>query len=94
MHIFIQISSFLKNKFCRYYSTTPQFSFPPQKKRRKLRVADAWDKLVEEEQEKRLDQDDVARVALADAAANGDPLHVQHALQADDAQRHTAGKLF
>ncbi len=41
------------------------------KKRRKLRVADAWDKLVEEEQEKRLDQDDVARVALADAEANG-----------------------
>lgn len=41
------------------------------KKRRKLRVADAWDKLVEEEQDKRLDQDDVARVALADAEANG-----------------------
>lgn len=41
------------------------------KKRRKLRVADAWDKLVEEEQEKRLDQDDVARIALADAEANG-----------------------
>jgi ATP-dependent HslUV protease ATP-binding subunit HslU len=42
-----------------------------QKKRRKLRVADAWDKLVEEESEKRLDQDDVARVALANAEANG-----------------------
>ena len=41
------------------------------KKRRKLRVADAWDKLIEEEQDKRLDQDDVARVALADAEANG-----------------------
>lgn len=41
------------------------------KKRRKLRVADAWDKLVEEEQDKRLDSDDVARVALADAEANG-----------------------
>ncbi|MFM5913450.1 MAG: AAA family ATPase, partial [Chakrabartia godavariana] len=42
-----------------------------QKKRRKMRVADAWDKLVEEEQDKRLDQDDVARVALNDAEANG-----------------------
>ena len=40
-------------------------------KRRKLRVADAWDKLVDEESEKRMDQDDVARVALADAEANG-----------------------
>ena len=34
-------------------------------KRRKLKVPDAWDKLVDEEAEKRLDQDDVARVALA-----------------------------
>ncbi|NNC72797.1 MAG: ATP-dependent protease ATPase subunit HslU [Sphingomonadaceae bacterium] len=41
------------------------------KKRRKMRVADAWDKLVEEESEKRMDQDDVARVALANAEANG-----------------------
>ena len=41
------------------------------KKRRKLKVPDAWDKLVEEESEKRLDQDDVARVALANAEANG-----------------------
>ena len=40
-------------------------------KRRKLRVADAWDKLVEEESEKRMDQDDVARVALANAETNG-----------------------
>jgi len=40
-------------------------------KRRKLRVADAWGKLVEEESEKRMDQDDVARVALANAEANG-----------------------
>ena len=40
-------------------------------KARKMRVADAWDKLVEEESEKRMDQDDVARVALADAEANG-----------------------
>ncbi|HTH27045.1 MAG TPA: AAA family ATPase, partial [Sphingobium sp.] len=34
------------------------------RKRRRMRVADAWDKLVEEEQDKRLDQDDVARTAL------------------------------
>jgi len=40
-------------------------------KRRKLRVADAWDRLVDEESEKRMDQDDVARVALANAEANG-----------------------
>ena len=33
-------------------------------KRRKLKVPDAWDRLVEEEADKRLDQDDVARVAL------------------------------
>ncbi len=42
-----------------------------QKKRRKMRVADAWDKLVEEEQDKRLDADDVARVAIAAAEQNG-----------------------
>ncbi|MGP1352110.1 MAG: ATP-dependent protease ATPase subunit HslU [Parasphingopyxis sp.] len=46
------------------------FGQQPRKKR-KMRVADAWDKLVEEESEKRLDQDDVARVALANAEANG-----------------------
>ena len=40
-------------------------------KRRKLPVRSAWEKLVEEEADKRLDQDDVARVALADAEANG-----------------------
>ncbi|WP_174286942.1 ATP-dependent protease ATPase subunit HslU [Sphingomonas bacterium] len=40
-------------------------------KRRKLSVRAAWEKLVEEEADKRLDQDDVARVALADAEANG-----------------------
>ncbi|MFC4294958.1 ATP-dependent protease ATPase subunit HslU [Novosphingobium tardum] len=40
-------------------------------KRRKMRVADAWDKLVEEESERRMDQDDVARVALANAETNG-----------------------
>ncbi|MCF8708266.1 ATP-dependent protease ATPase subunit HslU [Rhizorhapis sp. SPR117] len=42
-----------------------------QKKRRKMRVADAWDKLVEEEQDKRLDQDDVTRTAITDAEQNG-----------------------
>lgn len=40
-------------------------------KRRKLKVRDAWDKLVEEESEKRMDQDDVARVALQNAETNG-----------------------
>ncbi len=42
----------------------------PRKKRR-MRVADAWDKLVEEESDKRLDSDDVNRTALKDAEANG-----------------------
>jgi ATP-dependent HslUV protease ATP-binding subunit HslU len=42
-----------------------------QLKRRKLTVPMAWDKLVEEEADKRLDQDEVSRVALADAEANG-----------------------
>ncbi|VVT07054.1 ATP-dependent protease ATPase subunit HslU [Erythrobacter sp. EC-HK427] len=41
------------------------------KKKRKLKVPDAWDKLVDEEAEKRMDQDDVARVALANAETNG-----------------------
>jgi ATP-dependent HslUV protease ATP-binding subunit HslU len=40
-------------------------------KRRKMKVPDAWDKLVDEESEKRMDQDDVARTALANAEANG-----------------------
>jgi ATP-dependent HslUV protease ATP-binding subunit HslU len=40
-------------------------------KRRKMKVPDAWDKLVDEESEKRMDQDDVARVALANAESNG-----------------------
>ena len=40
-------------------------------KRRKLTVPAAWTKLVEEEADKRLDQDEVSRVALADAEANG-----------------------
>jgi ATP-dependent HslUV protease ATP-binding subunit HslU len=40
-------------------------------KRRKLKVPDAWDKLVDEEAERRMDQDDVARVALANAESNG-----------------------
>ncbi|WAT17599.1 ATP-dependent protease ATPase subunit HslU [Aurantiacibacter sp. MUD11] len=43
----------------------------PPKKKRKLKVPDAWDKLVDEEAEKRMDQDDVARVALANAETNG-----------------------
>ena len=42
-----------------------------QLKRRKLTVPAAWDKLVEEEADKRLDQDEVSRMALADAEANG-----------------------
>lgn len=41
------------------------------KKKRKLKVPDAWDKLVDEEAEKRMDQDDVARVALQNAETNG-----------------------
>ena len=41
------------------------------KKRRKLKVPAAFAKLVEDEADKRLDQDDVNRVALADAEANG-----------------------
>jgi len=40
-------------------------------KRRKMPVAAAWAKLVEEEADKRLDQDEVSRTALADAEANG-----------------------
>ena len=40
-------------------------------KRRKLKVPDAWDKLVEEEAERRMDQDDVNRVALENAETNG-----------------------
>jgi ATP-dependent HslUV protease ATP-binding subunit HslU len=42
-----------------------------QMKRRKMTVPAAWTKLTEEEADKRLDQDDVARVALMDAEANG-----------------------
>jgi len=41
------------------------------RKRRKLKVIEAATRLIEEEQDKRLDQDDVARIALADAEANG-----------------------
>jgi ATP-dependent HslUV protease ATP-binding subunit HslU len=41
------------------------------RKRRKMRVADAWDKLMEEESDKRLDSEDVNRAALKDAEANG-----------------------
>ncbi|HEY9553821.1 ATP-dependent protease ATPase subunit HslU [Allosphingosinicella sp.] len=46
------------------------FGQQPRKKR-KMRVADAWDKLIEEESDKRLDTDDVNRTALKDAEANG-----------------------
>ena len=42
-----------------------------QTKRRKINVRAAWDKLIEEEADKRLDQDEVSRAALADAEANG-----------------------
>jgi ATP-dependent HslUV protease ATP-binding subunit HslU len=41
------------------------------RKRRRLKVREAWSRLVEEEADRRLDQDDVNRVALADAEANG-----------------------
>ena len=40
-------------------------------KKRKLKVPRGLERLVEEEADKRLDQDDVTRVALADAEANG-----------------------
>jgi len=40
-------------------------------KRRKMTVRAAWSKLVEEEADKRLDQDEVSRVALQDAEQNG-----------------------
>ena len=40
-------------------------------KKRKMKVPEAWTKLVDEEVERRLDQDDVARSAIADAEANG-----------------------
>lgn len=40
-------------------------------KKRKLPVQTAWTKLVEEEADKRLDDDEVSRAALADAEANG-----------------------
>ena len=41
------------------------------RKRRRMRVADAWDKLVQEESDKRLDTDDVNRAAIRDAESNG-----------------------
>ena len=40
-------------------------------KRRKLKVPDAFQRLTEEEADKRVDPDDINRVALADAEANG-----------------------
>ena len=48
-----------------------KFSGGAPKKRRKLKVPEAFGKLVEEEADKRVDADDVTRVALADAEANG-----------------------
>ena len=41
------------------------------RKRRKLKVPDAFARLTEEEADKRIDPDDINRVALADAEANG-----------------------
>jgi len=41
------------------------------KKRRKLKVPEAFARLTDEEADKRLDPDDINRVALADAEANG-----------------------
>jgi ATP-dependent HslUV protease ATP-binding subunit HslU len=41
------------------------------KKRRRLKVREAWNRLIDEEADKRLDQEDVTRTALADAEANG-----------------------
>ena len=40
-------------------------------RRQKLRVPDAWDRLVDEEADKRLDQEDVTRAALQNAETNG-----------------------
>lgn len=40
-------------------------------KRQKLRVPDAWDRLVDEEADKRLDDDDVNQAALQNAETNG-----------------------
>lgn len=40
-------------------------------KKQKLRVPDAWDKLVDEEADKRLDDEDVSRTALQNAETNG-----------------------
>src|SRR5436309_11664962 len=41
------------------------------RKRRKLKVPEAFQRLTDEEADKRLDPDDINRVALADAEANG-----------------------
>ncbi len=47
------------------------FGKQQQLKRRKMSVPTAWAKLIEEEADSRLDQDELSRVALADAEANG-----------------------
>ncbi|MGZ8282545.1 MAG: ATP-dependent protease ATPase subunit HslU [Allosphingosinicella sp.] len=44
---------------------------PQPRKRRKMAVREALEKLVEEESDKRLDPEDVSRTALRDAEANG-----------------------
>jgi len=41
------------------------------RKRRRLKVREAWSRLCEEEADRRLDSEDVNRTALADAEANG-----------------------
>jgi ATP-dependent HslUV protease ATP-binding subunit HslU len=40
-------------------------------KKQKMRVPEAWDKLVDEEADKRLDDEDVSRTALQNAETNG-----------------------
>ena len=47
------------------------FGKQQQLKRRKMSVPTAWSKLIEEEADSRLDQDELSRVALADAEATG-----------------------
>ena len=47
------------------------FGKQQQLKRRKMSVPTAWSKLIEEEADSRLDQDELSRVALADAEAHG-----------------------
>ncbi len=46
-------------------------AFPKRTKRRRMPVEDAWDILVQEESDRRLDTDEIAREALKNAEANG-----------------------